>query len=102
MLAPLLSREAVAKDYDKIFKLFAEEDPRDLLALFAGIPPEAPVEVKPLPREIMLPSLQVERGFVRRSTSMRRGRCRTWFRGTGSRWTAISRCSRSRAFQRQR
>jgi hypothetical protein len=50
----------VAKDYDKLFKLFAEEDPRDLLALFAGIPPDAPITVKPLPREIMLPSLQVD------------------------------------------
>ncbi|MBI1788950.1 MAG: Rpn family recombination-promoting nuclease/putative transposase [Acidobacteria bacterium] len=48
------------KPYDQIFKNLAEDDPVGLLRMIGHLPLNAPAEVRPLPREIILPGLQVD------------------------------------------
>ncbi len=48
------------KAYDSLFKALADEDPRGLLFLFGGLPLEVPAKVSALPREVGLPTLQVD------------------------------------------
>ena len=50
----------VGGNYDSAFKSLAEEDPRGLLFLFAGVSLTEEVEIGPLPREVTAPALQVD------------------------------------------
>jgi hypothetical protein len=50
----------VTKPYDQAFKLLTEDDPRATLALIAGIPLTAKLDVELLDRELNVPALQVD------------------------------------------
>lgn len=50
----------MAKPYDQAFKLFGEDDPRAILALFAGIPLSEEITIEPLDRELNLPTLHTD------------------------------------------
>lgn len=50
----------MAKPYDQAFKLLTEDDPRATLALVAGIPLTAKLDVELLDRELNVPALQVD------------------------------------------
>ncbi|MBI2684955.1 MAG: hypothetical protein HYX27_01465 [Acidobacteria bacterium] len=47
--------------FDQSFKLISDDDPRALLAAFAGIPLEAPLAVTPLDSELNFPALRVDK-----------------------------------------
>jgi len=46
--------------YDQSFKLLADDDPRAALAVFAGIPLDADIEVETVDRELNVPTLRVD------------------------------------------
>ena len=50
----------MAKPYDRLFKSFAEDDPRGLLHLFGSLPLDTAAEVEALGREQNLPTLAVD------------------------------------------
>jgi predicted transposase YdaD len=50
----------VSRNYDLAFKSLAEDDPRGLLFLFAGVSLTEEVAIEPLPREVTAPALQVD------------------------------------------
>ena len=50
----------VGKTFDSAFKSLAEDDPRGLLFLFAGVPLTEDATIEPLPREVTAPALQVD------------------------------------------
>jgi predicted transposase YdaD len=53
----------VTQRYDKAFKLLAGNDPRALLALLAGLPLDAEVEIRPLDREVVPQNRLVDHVF---------------------------------------
>jgi hypothetical protein len=57
----------VGKNYDAAFKALADDDPRGLLFLFAGVPLSQEVSIEALPRELTAPALQVDHVYPVRS-----------------------------------
>jgi len=53
----------VPKPFDKSFKILTEDDPRAVLALVAGIPLTAPIDVETLPNELNVDALQADTLF---------------------------------------
>ncbi|MGH9722429.1 MAG: hypothetical protein ACRD8O_19635 [Bryobacteraceae bacterium] len=50
--------------FDQAVKLFAEDDPRGFLYLFAGVPLDAPVSIEPVERELQVQPIHADHAYL--------------------------------------